>query len=355
MTADARALKLVNNSYQRPGPAPTGALGSATSPAVFRQDYLGASMQSQVLSTTLRYTVRPVIKAWAKWPHLPWPTGIVDLAGSVLPPIAGTQYRPVQLDKCGAEWVRAAEVEKKRVVLYLHGGAFLCCGLRTHRRMVSQVSAAAQAPVLTVDYRMMPRYTINDAVEDGVTAYRWLLRRGYRPDQIVIAGDSAGGYLSFMVPLALRSQGIPGPAGIVAMSPLTNLNPSHKIAHENANKCPLFPADVFQVLSDFTDSVETRLMINGRPGPRVCPVDADLSGMPPTLIQVGSTEILLPDSEMMAERLALHGAPVNLQVWDRQVHVFQAASGLVPESQRAIGEVGGFVQRVVPVLQRATA
>lgn len=336
-----RPLRLVGNT------ATAQALPQHT--PVVRENYVGASLQAVALATTLRLTVRPFLSVWARWPHLPWPTGVVDLAGSVLPPVPGTRYRPVQLPQCKAEWIRAQEVNTHRVVLYMHGGAFLTCGLRTHRRMVSLISASAQSPVLSVDYRMLPRHTINHAVEDGVSAYRWLLRRGYRPDQIVIAGDSAGGYLTFMVALALRSQGMPVPAGLVALSPLTNLNPASKLAHENASKCALFAADVINVFTEYADRVEQRLLIGGTPGPRVCPADSDLSGLPPTLLQVGSTEMLFSDSEIMAERLAHHGVPVNLQVWDRQVHVFQAAAGLVPESSQAIREIGRFVRDAVPV------
>ncbi|WP_278315469.1 alpha/beta hydrolase [Lolliginicoccus levis] len=347
-THHIRTLHAVGSS------APGGAHGATAlalgQPApITRENYFGASLQSQVLANTLRYTVKPLLRVWAKWPHLPWPTGAVELAGSVLPEVPGTRYRPVQLPHCKAEWVRGQETHPHRVMLYLHGGAFLTCGLRTHRRLVSLISASARTPVLSVDYRMLPRYTINDSVADGMHAYRWLLRRGYRPEQIVIGGDSAGGYLAFMVALALRAQGIPVPAGIVGLAPLTNLNPASKMAHSNSKTCALFSADVINVFTEYANRVEQRLLIEGAPGPRVCPIDSDLSGLPPTLLQVSSTELLFPDSEMMAERLAHHGVPCQLQVWDRQVHVFQAAAGLVPEAARAINEIGRFVQDVVPV------
>ncbi|GGC62928.1 alpha/beta hydrolase [Hoyosella rhizosphaerae] len=345
-----RSLRLVGSSSSA-----AMALAHPQPQSIVRENYLGASFQSQILATSLRYSVKPLLSVWAKWPHLPWPTGAVDLAGSMLPAVPGTRYRTVQLPHCRAEWIKAEEVNAQRVVLYLHGGAFLTCGLRTHRRMVSLISAASRTPVLSVDYRMLPRYTINDSVEDGIDAYRWLLRRGYRPDQIVIGGDSAGGYLAFMVTLALRSQGIPVPAGIIALAPLTNLNPASKMAHSNAKTCSLFSADVMNVFTEYADRVEQRLMINGAPGPRVCPVDSDLSGLPPTLLQVGSTELLLPDSEMIADRLAHYGVPCQLQVWDRQVHVFQAAAGIVPEATRAIREIGRFVQDAVPASARHNA
>lgn len=99
-------------------------------------------------------------------------------------------------------------------MLYLHGGGFLCGGMRSHLRLVSRISDAGRTPVLMVDYRMLPKHSIDDAVDDGVDAFRFLLAAGYRPEQIVVAGDSASAYLAFMVSLALRDRILPMPGAI---------------------------------------------------------------------------------------------------------------------------------------------
>ncbi|MFC4606192.1 alpha/beta hydrolase [Rhodococcus kronopolitis] len=317
---------------------------------VDRQEMRGTSPQSRLLAQSLRMTVRPVLATWARASALPWPFGLLDAVSARLhPPIEGTRSHTVLLDNCRAQWVRAEGISDDRVVLYLHGGGFLACGIGTHQRLASRISAAAEAPVLMADYRMLPDHSIDDAVADGVDAYRWLLGRGYRADQIVIAGDSAGGYLSFMVPLALREQGLPGPAGIVALSPLTDMDPTRKVAHRNAGRDPMLPRQALDELARISNRTDARSG-STRTQPRVCPIDADLHGLPPVLIQVGSHELLLPDSELIADRLAEAGVPCELQVWRHQVHVFQVASDLVPEAQRAIDEIGYFIKTRTPAL-----
>ncbi|SNS46096.1 alpha/beta hydrolase [Rhodococcoides kyotonense] len=308
-----------------------------------RIDMSSGSLPSKALSAYLQLTVRPFLSVWAKTAHLPWPMHVVDYAGKLVPPVKGTRCRRVELAECGAEWVAADGVSEDNVVLYLHGGAFVCCGLNTHRRLVSRVSQSVDAPVLSVDYRMMPRNPISHAVEDGVDAYRFLLSSGYRPDQIFIAGDSAGGYLAFMVALTLGTLNLPKPAGIFVMSPLTDMDPTRKIEHENASKCAVFPAGAVPALTIMADRVEAKIVVEGKRGPRVSPVDADLSGLPPVLIQAGSSEMVLADAELMAIRLEEAGVECELQVWEDQVHVFQAADFL-PEARRAMIEIGEFVR-----------
>jgi acetyl esterase/lipase len=173
-----------------------------------------------------------------------------------------------------------------------------------------------------------------------VTAYLRLLDRGYKPSRIVVAGDSAGGYLAFAAPLRALSEGLPAPAGIVALSPLTDLDHTAKLAHANARLDPYIPVSRLPLLYE--------LWQDG-PDPLVCPVDADLAQLPPTLIQAGSSEALLCDAELMAARLAAADVPCRLQIWERQLHVFQAYSQVIPEGFSAIAEIGSFIRaRVTP-------
>ncbi|NLG55152.1 MAG: alpha/beta hydrolase, partial [Rhodococcus sp.] len=178
------------------------------------------------------------------------------------------------------------------------------------------------------------------AIDDGIDGYRWLLEQGYSPNQIVMMGDSAGGFLTFMVAMAAATQGLPQPAGITALSPLTNLDPAGKLAHENADLCAVFPRRAVAALTDVIARVDSR--VGGAPCPS--PVDGDVSVLPPTLIQTGSEEMTYVDAELMAQRLAASGVDCRLQIWERQVHVFQAAAGIVPEGSAAIREIGRFVR-----------
>jgi acetyl esterase/lipase len=188
----------------------------------------------------------------------------------------------------------------------------------------------------------MPKRSMRDAIDDCVDGYRWLLGRGYSGSQIVLVGDSAGGYLAFAVASRLAELGWPGPAGIVAMSPMTDTDPARKLGHVNARSCAVFPRSALPAFRDFADAVDRRLLPE-RPG-RFSPVDADLSVMPPTLIQVSSAEILYSDAVLMAQRLAEAGARCVLQVWGGQPHVFQAGAGVIPEADRAITQIGTFIR-----------
>lgn len=335
--------------------------------AAEHQVFRGGSTQSKVLAAYVSRTVKPFLGFWARTQFLPWPMDLVDKAGKLLSPVGSTTCTPVKLDSCRAEWVHSdrprrvgsdgrderpvRRADRDRVILYLHGGAFVVCGLNSHRRLTSRIARATGADVLSVDYRMMPHAPISHAVEDGVDAYRYLLEAGYLPEQIFVAGDSAGGYLSFMVTLALQTVGLPAPAGVIALSPLTDLDPTRKMAHPNAERCSVFPKGAVPALTELADRVESRIVVDGKRGPRVCPVDADLSAMPPVLIQVGSTEMIYADAELMADRLADAGVACRLQVWEDQIHVFHAAD-FVPESHQAVAEIASFVDERVRTTHR---
>lgn len=309
----------------------------------------GTSIQSRLLGFGLRHTVRPLLGAWAWLPFDVFPPNVVDQVARLLPVHEGTMWRSVDLASCGSEWLQAKGVTdidagNEGAILYFHGGAFLTCGLNTHRRLVSRISYAAKQPVLNVGYRQMPYEPINESVVDGLDGFRWLLEQGYSADNITIAGDSAGGYLAFSVARAVIDKGWGQPAGVVAISPLLDLDPAGKQGHRNANRCQTFPMNAIAKLSDVSLRMDTR---HGIAGSRVCPVDMPLADMPPALIHIGSREVLMADAELMANRLVSAGVPCDLQVWERQVHVFHAAASWVPEARAAIDEIGHFVRAAV--------
>lgn len=317
-------------------------LAIAAEPQYFR----GASVQSKVLSFGLRRTVRPVLSVWAHLPFELFPPNLVEQAAKLLPVHPGTMWRPVEHASCRSEWLQAKGVadingNNQQAILYFHGGAFLTCGINTHRRLVSRISYAAKQPVLSVGYRQMPRATISDSVSDGVDGFAWLIEQGYLAENITIAGDSAGGYLAFSVARAVIDKGWGRPAGVVAISPLLDFSPDGKHAHRNVNRCQAFPARAVSRLTAVVEHMDQR---RGVAGQRVDPVNMQLGDMPPALIHVGSREVLMADAELMANRLVSAGVPCDLQVWEKQVHVFHAAASWVPEARLAIDEIGRFVR-----------
>jgi len=281
---------------------------------------------------------------WARAPFFFFPPNLIDHVARLLPAPEGTRWRPVDLPDVPAEWIQGRDVDEDTAsgaILYFHGGAFLTCGLNTHRRLVSRISAAAGQPVLNVGYRQLPRESVTQSIEDGVAGFRWLLDQGYRAEDITLAGDSAGGYLAFSVARAVMDAGFDRPAGIVALSPLLDFDPASKGEHRNATRCQAFSHRAVARLTDVVHHIDTR---RGVQGARTCPVNMPVHDMPPALIHIGSREILMADAELMANRLVSAGVPCDLHIWDRQVHVFQAAASWVPEARAAIDEIGAFIR-----------
>lgn len=259
------------------------------------------------------------------------------LAG-IAPAPRGAQVRKVRFDGFHGEWVTArGSVDDGRAILYFHGGAFFSCGVATHRRLVTRISAAAGLPVLSIAYRQLPEVKLDGSVTDCVTAYRLLLEQGYDPARVVVAGDSAGGFLAFAATLRAIEQGLPRPAGIVGLSPWLDLDCSDKLEHDNAATDPYIVAE--QMVKLATTLVDV-------PDPLHSPVGGDLKKLPPALIQAGSIEVLRHDAELMAERMDKAGVPCRLQIWEGQMHVFHAFP-FIPESRAAIREVGIFVREVL--------
>ncbi|MFI5426200.1 alpha/beta hydrolase fold domain-containing protein [Aeromicrobium sp. UC242_57] len=234
------------------------------------------------------------------WAHLPFeifPPNLVEHAAKLLPVHPGTMWRAVEHPTSHSEWLQARGVNdihggNLHAILYFHGGAFLTCGINTHRRLVSRISFTAGQPVLSVGYRQMPHATISESITDGLDGFRWLLAQGYRPENITIAGDSAGGYLAFSVARAAIDEGLGRPAGVVAISPLLDFSATGKQAHRNANRCQTFPAHAVARLTTVVERMDHRRGVTGR----VDPVNMAMADMPPALIHVGSREVLMADA-----------------------------------------------------------
>lgn len=307
------------------------------SPFLRRTDFPGGSLRSRAISRTLRCTVKPVIGIWMRTPGLRWPYPLADWLGRPLISARGVTRAVVALPSCTAIRTRPARRRGDRFVLYLHGGGFLVGGTHLHRQMTARFAAELGAEVLAVTYRKLPAHPIATSVADSVEGYRYALDQGIQPENIAIMGDSAGGYLALMTAIELRRQGLPRPAGVVAMSPLADwgLPPL-----ASPGSCAVFPRTARDMFRAFA------VRAAGGEQPE-SPAHCDLTGLPPTLIQAGTAELLHPDAELIAQRLADHGVPCELQVWAEQVHVFQAAAALTPEAAAAVAEIGRFLDRAL--------
>ena len=295
------------------------------------------SARARFVYTAARLMLRPVL---ASWPLTNWgmrPLYLVESVAGIMPTPMRVRFERVRFDGFTGEWARPRRNPRQDgIVLYFHGGAFVTCGFATHRRVVAGIAEASGLPVLSVAYRQLPTVRLDGSVADCLSAYRRLLAEGYDPSRIVFAGDSAGGHLVFATALGALAEGLPGPAGIVALSPWLDFDCAGKLAHPNAARDAYAPAHRLPAL--------VKLLVADA---GVSPVDAELAGLPPVLLIAAESEMLRCDAELMAERLAAADVPVTLQLWAGQVHAFPVLGDLLPESRAAIQEVAGFVHAVL--------
>lgn len=227
------------------------------------------------------------------------------------------------------------------IILQLHGGGYIGAmrnAYRTFAGLYSEVSKGMS--VLTIDYRVAPENPYPAALLDAASAFDWLLGQGWKEEQIILAGDSAGGGLALALCMYLKNQKRPLPKAIVAMSPWTDLTASGPSYDENYENDPLFgnTRDSMIYNRDYVGENDPR-------DPFISPLFGAYEGFPPMLIQVGSIEMLLSDSVLVAEKARQAGVKVKLTVYEGMFHIFQMAMKLMPESRQAWSEIGKFLEK----------
>ena len=237
------------------------------------------------------------------------------------------------------EWISTPESVEERVVYYLHGGGYVICSIDTHRPMIARIARAAGARALAINYRLAPENPFPAAVEDATAAYRWLVSTGVEPAKVVIAGDSAGGGLAVAAMVALRDAGEPLPAAGVCISPWVDMEGTGESMVTKADVDPIVrPEGMPQMAKAYLGDADPRT-------PLASPIYANLTGLPPLLIQVGTAETLLDDATRLAERAKSAGVEVVLEPWEDMIHVWHAFAEMLPEGQEAIERIGEFVRR----------
>jgi monoterpene epsilon-lactone hydrolase len=260
-----------------------------------------------------------------------------DLAGRARVASA-VRIRETTIGGIACEWLVPEGSDKKKVLLYLHGGAYVMGSPATHRRMVSFISAYSGIPALLPDYRLAPEHPFPAGLEDCLSVYRHITDGQVSAENLAIGGDSAGGGMTMATLLSLRDAGDALPAAAVLLSPWLDLAATGESTKTRAEHDPWFdPADMPSVVDHYCDP-------NDRENPLVSPLYGDVSGLPPMLVQVGDHEILLSDSTRIAEKISAAGGEVDLQVWPGMWHVFQYFVGQMPESRKAIRKIAEFLK-----------
>ncbi len=255
-----------------------------------------------------------------------------------LPTAFGVRVQPDEINGLYAEWLTPKEHMDGKLLLYLHGGAYVVGGCDMHRQMVSHIARAGRIRTFLPEYRLAPEHKYPAAIDDAVGVFRSLLTTGMQAEDIIFAGDSAGGGLTVATMLALRDAGDPLPAAAVLLSPFLDVTGSGQSMQTRAGLDPWFQEKDLSIIADhYCEPHQQRF-------PLVSPVFADIEGLPPMLIQVGDHEILLSDSERLVDQCVAAGIDVEFEIWPEMWHVFQMFTRKMPESHKAINRIGSYIQ-----------
>ncbi|HEX9208402.1 MAG TPA: alpha/beta hydrolase [Steroidobacteraceae bacterium] len=294
---------------------------------------LGQRLIAAVLRFTLRATLLRTFRAGRPIPEQR--RGLERLSRLTLPP-RGVRFEPANCGGVRGEYARAAGVTQPTAVLYLHGGAYCVGSPATHRAISGTLARLTGATVFVADYRLAPEHPFPAALDDAVAAYRGLLQAGFEPGSVAIAGDSAGGGLALATALRLRELGERLPAALVAFSPWVDLGTPDR-GPVPRGEVMISPPWVAECAAHYLAGRDAR-------EPLASPLFADLSGLPATLVQVGTDEVLLSDSRRLRSALEAARVPCELQEYPRRWHVFQANAGVLADADRALAAVARFLR-----------
>ncbi|MCP1535735.1 alpha/beta hydrolase [Methylorubrum extorquens] len=257
-------------------------------------------------------------------------------ADYALPP--DVRVEPIDAHGVPAEWTSTPTADGERVILFLHGGGYVSGSLKSHRHMVAQAGREALARTLALSYRLAPEHPFPAALDDALTGYRFLLASGIAPARIALAGESAGGGLALATALSLREAGLPLPGCLWLSSPWVDLALTGASMESKAAVDPLLSRTYLSELAS--------LYLNGADalGPLVSPINADLAGLPPMLIQVGSAETLLDDSVRLTAVAGATDIAVHLEVWPHMIHAWHLFYQDVADGRRSLASAGSFIE-----------
>ncbi|NLR90828.1 alpha/beta hydrolase [Flammeovirga agarivorans] len=256
----------------------------------------------------------------------------------------GVKAKKFELNGLSAEVIEPVRPTKtKRALLYLHGGGYAIGSSQTHRSLVGKIVDETRTTALLVNYRKIPTYPCPAAIEDAFQGYQYLLDNGFAPNEIAIAGDSAGGGLVCSLLFYLKEKNVPFPKCGVCLSPWTDLKHTGKSAEENKF------SDPFVKVKEMQRWAEVYAGSKSLEDPMVSPLYGEFDGFPPILIQASTNEVLYSDSFRLQEKMKAAGVDVTFQKWDDLMHWWQLFWRFIPESEDAINKVCEYLNKHLKV------
>lgn len=294
--------------------------------------YLRRQFRPETLKPGINVERARALTARRVWsPRVPRDWRLREQYGASDTPLRGEWFEPAS---------SAPASSARPTVLYCHGGGYYFCSPRTHRSIVFGLATRANAAIFSLDYRLAPEHRFPAALDDATAAYRQLLANGIAPGSIVIAGDSAGGGLALATLVALKEAGDPLPAGGLLFSPWTDLATTGASLRTNDSVDPMFCGAAIQ------RAAQIYLGDASPTDPYASPLYAGFQGLPPLFLMAGSTEVLLDDSQRVADKARAAGVECELEVWKKMPHVWPMFAPFIPEANRALDRAAAFVQRV---------
>jgi len=309
-------------------------------PSFHRQVDYPLSWQARMFNLVTKLTVKPVLQYAAVTNNT---MNVVNQIYRLTSPFTShvpdfVKITPVSFENCYGEWIRSGKrLKEEKVIYYLHGGGYFFSSIEQHRPLTWRLSRSLHRPVFAINYRKAPEWQFHHWLDDAVTGYTYLLDMGFKSENIIVAGDSAGGNLTLILMQALKFSGIALPSGCICISPWTDIACEGDSMHTNRDHDPLFAAAAVEALgAHYAKGASTW-------HPWVSPLHSDLTGLPPLLLIVGSTEVLRDDALRLADRARASGVPVVYEEWAAMPHVFPLFAFFLPEGRRAYKHIARFV------------
>ncbi|MCP4762827.1 MAG: alpha/beta hydrolase [archaeon] len=250
------------------------------------------------------------------------------------------KYEPIDINGVSAEWIDGVDVSKEKIVFFIHGGAYIAGSIETSREKTGRFSKLLNVRFLAVEYRLAPENPFPAALDDSFAAYKWIISEiGIKPENLIIMGSSAGGGLALATILKIRDLGLPMPAAAILISPWTDLTGTSESIKSKAEADPFLSVkNLYHFAKLYHGDTDVK-------NPYVSPLYADFHGFPPLFIQVGTEEILLNDSLILAENAKKAGVEVELNVWQDLIHGFSLFLPNIPEVKQGNAQIAEFVSK----------
>ncbi len=301
------------------------------------------SLKSKLFIFLLRY--RNLFKfQWQRKPEITFDTSIPELrdktkkAGKLFGKLPKEiEHSAFHIGDMYAEWVMPSNAAKDKAILYFHGGGYVLGSAEGHRTHIAKFVKGSNVPAMSFDYRLAPEHPYPAALEDALTAYRYLLDQGIEPANIVFVGDSAGGGLCLATLLAARENDLPIPAAAAVLSPWTDLKCTGDTLTSLQEVDALTWTESWHVFAKY-------YVADSNPElPTISPLYGDLTGLPPILIYVGGHEVLLDDSVRFADKARAAGVDITLRIGEGMFHCYPVCAPMFPEATAAMAEICGFI------------